>query len=41
LGSLGEEAELEGQKARAFPPRFVDGTVYVGPRKVGQVPPLF
>jgi hypothetical protein len=40
-GSLGEEAELEGKKARAFPRRFVDGTVYVGPLKVGQIPPLF
>jgi hypothetical protein len=27
--------------ARAFPLRFVDGTVFLGPLKVGQVPPLF
>jgi hypothetical protein len=25
----------------AFPLRFVDGTVFLGPLKVGQVPPLF
>jgi hypothetical protein len=41
INSLGKEAELEGKKARAFPLRFVDGTVYVGPLKVGQIPPLF
>jgi hypothetical protein len=39
--SLGKEAELEGKKARAFPLRFVDGAVFLGPLKVGQVPPLF
>jgi hypothetical protein len=32
---------LEGRKARAFPLRFVDGTVFLGPLKVGQIPPLF
>jgi hypothetical protein len=32
---------LEGKKARSFPLRFVDGTVYLGPLKVGQVPALF
>jgi hypothetical protein len=41
INSLGKEAELEGKKARAFPLRFVDGTVYIGPLKVGQIPPLF
>ena len=35
------EAELEGKKARTFPLRFVDGTVFLGPLKVGQVPALF
>jgi hypothetical protein len=39
-GSLGQKAELEGKKARAFPPHFVDGAVFLGPLKVGQVPPL-
>jgi hypothetical protein len=41
IDSLGKEAEPEGKKARAFPLRFVDGTVYVGPLKAGQIPPLF
>ena len=41
INSLGKEAMLEGRKARAFPLRFVDGAVFLGPLKVGQVPPLF
>jgi hypothetical protein len=41
INALGKEAVLEGKQARAFPLRFVDGTVYLGPLKVGQVPPLF
>ncbi len=41
INALGKEADLEGKKARSFPLRFVDGTVYLGPLKVGQVPPLF
>ena len=41
INALGKEAVLEGRKARAFPLRFVDGTVFLGPLKVGQVPPLF
>jgi hypothetical protein len=41
INSLGKEAMLEGRKARAFPLRFVDGAVLLGPLKVGQVPPLF
>jgi hypothetical protein len=41
INALGTEAVLEGRKARAFPLRFVDGAVYLGPLKVGQVPPLF
>ncbi|KRR28652.1 DUF2125 domain-containing protein [Bradyrhizobium retamae] len=41
INALGKEAELEGRKARAFPLRFVDGAVFLGPIKVGQVPPLF
>lgn len=41
INALGKEAELEGKKARAFPLRFVDGAVFLGPVKVGQVPPLF
>ena len=41
INALGKEALLEGKKARAFPLRFVDGAVFLGPLKVGQVPPLF
>jgi len=41
INALGTEAVLEGKKARTFPLRFVDGTVYLGPLKLGQVPPLF
>jgi hypothetical protein len=41
INALGKEAVLEGKKARAFPLRFVDGTVFLGPLKVGQVPPLY
>jgi hypothetical protein len=41
INALGKDAVLEGKKARAFPLRFVDGTVYLGPLKVGQIPPLF
>jgi hypothetical protein len=41
INALGKEAVLEGRKARAFPLRFVDGAVFFGPLKVGQVPPLF
>lgn len=41
INALGTEAVLEGKPARSFPLRFVDGTVFLGPLKVGQVPPLF
>jgi hypothetical protein len=41
VNALGTEAVLEGKKARSFPLRFVDGSVYLGPLKVGQVSPLF
>jgi hypothetical protein len=41
INALGKEAVLEGRKARAFPLRFVDGAVFLGPVRVGQTPPLF
>jgi len=41
INALGKEAVLEDKKARAFPLRFVDGAVFLGPLKVGQIPPLF
>jgi Uncharacterized protein conserved in bacteria (DUF2125) len=41
INALGKEAVLEGRKARAFPLRFSDGVVMVGPLKVARIPPLF
>jgi hypothetical protein len=41
LAAIGREATLEGKKARSFPLRFVDGTVFIGSLKVAQTPPLF
>jgi hypothetical protein len=41
INALGKEAVLEGKPARTFPLRFADGAVYIGPLKVGEVPPLF
>ena len=36
INALGKEAELEGRKARAFPLRFVDGTVFLGRSRSGR-----
>src|SRR6266498_3608127 len=41
VAALGERTTLEGKPAVAFPVRFVDGTVFIGPFQVGAVPPLF
>jgi hypothetical protein len=41
INALGKEAVLDGRPARAFPLRFVDGAVFLGPLKVAQAPPLF
>jgi hypothetical protein len=41
INALGKDAMLEGRKARAFPLRFVDGAVFLGPLKMAQIPPLF
>jgi hypothetical protein len=41
VAALGQRTVLEGNPAVAFPLRFVDGTVFLGPFQVGQVPPLF
>jgi hypothetical protein len=38
---LGQPAELEGRKAVTLPLRFTDGTVFLGPLKVGEVAPLY
>src|SRR6201998_123986 len=41
INALGKEAVLEGKKARSFPLRFAAAPGYLGPIKVGQIPPLF
>jgi hypothetical protein len=41
VAALGQRATLEGRPAVAFPLRFSDGAVFLGPFQVGQVPPLF
>ena len=38
---LGDQTELEGHKAQAVPLRFANGEVFLGPLRVGEVPPLF
>jgi len=39
--TIGEPSEIDGKPARRLSLRFEDGTVYVGPIPVGEVPPLF
>lgn len=41
VAALGQRTVLEGRPAVAFPVRFVDGTVFLGPFQVGVVPALF
>jgi hypothetical protein len=41
VAALGQRTVLEGKPAVAFPVRFVDGAVFLGPFQVGMVPPLF
>ncbi len=41
VAALGQRTVLEGKPAVAFPVRFADGTVFLGPFQVGVVPPLF
>jgi hypothetical protein len=41
LGLLGGNKKLEGRPAIALPLRVNRGTVYLGPLKLGEVPPLF
>lgn len=41
ISLLGQPSTLEGRKALAFPLRFVEGVVFLGPLKVAQTPPLF
>ncbi|MBO0751692.1 MAG: DUF2125 domain-containing protein [Bradyrhizobiaceae bacterium] len=37
----GQPAELEGQQAVTLTLRFEDGVAYIGPLKIGEVPPLY
>jgi hypothetical protein len=41
VAALGQKTVLEGKPAVAFPVRFVDGAVFLGPFQVGVVPPVF
>jgi hypothetical protein len=41
VAMLGQPAELEGRHAVTLPLRFVDGAVFLGPVRAGDVPPLF
>jgi hypothetical protein len=38
---MGEPTELEGQRAVTLPLRFDDGLVWLGPVRIGAVPPLY
>jgi len=37
----GQQSELEGQRAVTLSLRFDDGTAFLGPLKLGQIPPLY
>ena len=39
--ALGKRSVLDGKSATSLSVRFVDGTVFLGPFQVGEVPPLF
>lgn len=41
LGLLGGNKKLEGRPAISLPLRVADGTIYFGPLKIAEVPPLF
>jgi hypothetical protein len=41
IGALGEQTQLEGKRAIALPLRFANGVAFLGPIKLGQIPPLF
>jgi len=41
LKKMGEPATIEKQPAIVLPLRFVDGAVYLGMLRIGEVPPLF
>jgi hypothetical protein len=41
VAMLGQKTTLEGRPAQAFPLRFSEGVVYLGPVRFAQTPPLF
>ena len=41
VAMLGQKTTLEGRPAQAFPLRFSEGAVYLGPFRFAQTPPLF
>ena len=41
INMLGQAATLEGKPARAFPLKFSEGVVSIGPFRLAQTPPLF
>src|SRR5262245_1288137 len=41
VAALGQRTVLDGKPAVTFPARITDGTVFLGPFQVAQVPPLF
>lgn len=41
INMLGQASTLEGKPARAFPLKFAEGVVSIGPLKFAQTPPLF
>jgi len=41
VAALGQRTVLDGKPAVVFPVRITDGTVFLGPFQVSQVPPLF
>lgn len=41
INLLGQASTLEGKPARAFPLKFTEGLISIGPLKIAQTPPLF
>jgi len=41
INMLGQASTLEGKPARAFPLKFAEGVISIGPLKIAQTPPLF
>ena len=41
INMLGEQTTLEGKRAVTLPLRFADGSVFLGPIPIGNVPALF